>query len=307
MDIRLILFVSTAFMAVAGVVLVMGHYFQSRTELRRRLASGGTHSAVVSEHPTRGGLANFVAESFTEDRFGVDNDLRQKLRRELIRAGFFNPNAIRYYVFARFCSVILLPLGVFALGKLMLAQASNTVLLLLVAVVAAIGVFAPDAFLKRRQASLVKKNRLVFPDLLDLINVCMSAGLSVEASFDRVRNHIGKRSYSLGFNIELMGAEIRAGRSAIEALNAFASRLGLDEAASFVAVLRHSIDLGGDVAESLRVFSEEMRTRRMLLAETKANELPVKMVLPLSLGIFPVILMIIMLPIMLKLVSVMGR
>jgi len=179
--------------------------------------------------------------------------------------------------------------------------------LLLVSVAAGVGVFAPDAFLKRRQATLVRKNRLVFPDLLDLINVCMSAGLSVEASFDRVRDHISRRSHSLAYNIELMGAEIRAGRSAIEALNAFADRLALDEAASFVAVLRHSIDLGGDVAESLRVFSEEMRTRRMLLAETKANELPVKMVLPLALGIFPVILLIIMLPVLLKLFTVMGH
>ena len=75
---------------------------------------------------------------------------------------------------------------------------------------------------------------------------------------------------------------------------------GLDEAASFVAVLRHSVELGGDVAATLREFSEDMRSKRMLLAEKKANELPVKMVVPLALGIFPVILMIVLLPVILK-------
>jgi tight adherence protein C len=104
-----------------------------------------------------------------------------------------------------------------------------------------------------------------------------------------------------------MGAEMRAGRSSVEALSTLADRLALDEAASFVAVLRHSIELGGDVASSLRVFSEDMRVKRMLLAEKKANELPVKMVLPLALGIFPVILTIVMLPVVLKLLKVIGQ
>ena len=80
---------------------------------------------------------------------------------------------------------------------------------------------------------------------------------------------------------------MRAGKSSPEAMNGLADRLGLDEAASFVAVLRHSLELGGDVAASLRVFSDEMRSKRMLIAEAKANELPVKMVIPMALGIFP--------------------
>ena len=130
--------------------------------------------------------------------------------------------------------------------------------------------------------------RLNLPDLLDLLTVCVTAGLTVEASFERIRDRLSKRSRALGRNIELMGAEMRAGRSSVDALASFADRLGLDEASSFVAVLRHSVELGGDVATTLREFSEDMRrSRRMLLAEKKANELPVKMVIPLALGIFP--------------------
>ena len=153
-----------------------------------------------------------------------------------------------------------------------------------------LGVLGPDAYLSRRQSWQIAEYRLNFPDLLDLLTVCVTAGLTVEASFERIRDRLSKRSPALGYNIELMGAEMRAGRSSVDALSAFADRLGLEEASSFVAVLRHSVELGGDVAATLREFSEDMRSKRMLLAEKKANELPVKMVVPLAVGIFPIIL-----------------
>jgi tight adherence protein C len=195
-------------------------------------------------------------------------------------------------------------MAVFLLCEILAPGMRLVFLVVTVVIAAGIGVLGPDAYLSRRQNGLMAEYRLIFPDLLDLLNVCISAGLSVEASFDRVREHIAKRSRTLGRNIELLGAEMRAGRSTIEALSSFADRLALDEAASFVAVLRHAVELGGDIAASLRVFSEDMRMKRMLLAEKKANELPVKMVMPLALGIFPIILMLVLLPVLVKLAQV---
>ncbi len=303
MDPVLSLFVLACFLAVAGVVFVAGRHLETRVELRRRLPAGAT--AADSQAPSpQSALGALVTETFTEERFGVDSNLRQKLRRDLLRAGFFGPYAIRYYVFSRFCTVVVLPMAVFLLCEILAPGMSLVFLIVTVAIAVGIGVFGPDAYLSRRQNGLMHEYRLIFPDLLDLLNVCISAGLSVEASFDRVRDHIAKRNRSLGRNIELMGAEMRAGRSTVEALNSFADRLGLDEAAAFVAVLRHSVELGGDIAASLRVFSEDMRVKRMLLAEKKANELPVKMVMPLALGIFPVILTIVLLPVIVKLVQI---
>jgi tight adherence protein C len=103
----------------------------------------------------------------------------------------------------------------------------------------------------------------------------------------------------------ILGAEIRAGRSTIDALTSLADRLGLDEARSFAAMLRQSVELGTDVANALRVFSDEMRDRRLLRAEERANQLPVKMVGPLGICIFPVILVVIMYPVMIRLASIM--
>jgi tight adherence protein C len=86
-----------------------------------------------------------------------------------------------------------------------------------------------------------------------------------------------------------------------------ADRLGLDEAGSFVAMLRQSIELGSDIGDALRVFSDEMRDKRLLRAEEKANKLSVKMVIPLGLFIFPVVLLVTILPVMIKLMRVIGN
>jgi len=128
--------------------------------------------------------------------------------------------------------------------------------------------------------------------------------LSLEAAFDRDRGEEFKQSRELGNNLALMGAEMRAGRSTIEALESFADRLGLDEAASFNTMLRQSLELGSDIGEALRIFSEDMRDRRLLRAEEAANKLSVKMILPLGLFIFPVVLLVVMLPVVIKLMSV---
>jgi tight adherence protein C len=174
-----------------------------------------------------------------------------------------------------------------------------------VAVAMLIAVLGPDAYISRRQGSMHAKYRLTFPDLLDLMVVCIDAGLSLEAALDRISPQMMEQNRALGTNLLLLGAEVRAGRSTIEALDSLADRLGLDEARSFAGMLRQSIELGTDLGDALRAFSDEMRDRRLLRAEEQANKLPVKMVGPLGLFIFPVILMTVMLPVILRLMTIM--
>ena len=277
------LFVSAAFVSVAGITFSVGQLVTSRNRLQRRLPAGARMSDALALTSTDG-IGALVAEPFTEDRFGIGQKLSKELRLKLVRAGYFSPSAVRFYVLARVCAVIAAPSLVLLGMRVAVARSFDP------------GVCARRGGLRRASGSLdrtpislavslwqIAEYRLNFPDLLDLLTVCVTAGLTVEASFERIRDRLSKRSRALGRNIELMGAEMRAGRSSVDALSAFADRLGLDEAASFVAVLRHSVELGGDVATTLREFSEDMRSKRMLLAEKKANELPVKMVIPLAL------------------------
>ncbi|MBV8440136.1 MAG: type II secretion system F family protein [Hyphomicrobiales bacterium] len=305
MDVVLVLFVSAAFIAVTGAVFAAGHLVLGWRRLRQRLPLAA--ASAPGSLQTSGGIGALVAEHFNEHRFGFGGELKQKLKLTLIRAGYFNANAIQYYILARLCAIILLPCFAFVFSRLLLPDSSILSVVILVGISTGLGVLGPDAYLSRRQSALREQYRESFPDLLDLLTVCVTAGLTVEAAFDRIRDHMSRRNASLGRNIELMGAEMRAGRSSVDALASLADRLGLDEASTFVAVLRHSLELGGDVAASLRGLSEDMRSRRMLLAEKKANALPVKMVLPLALGVFPVILMIVLLPVILKLWRVIGH
>ncbi len=304
-DLNLILILLLAFGAIAMLVFAAAKHYLARNQLRRRLpvvAASGNAPGTSD----RAAVRSVIAEHFAEDRFGVDSVLRTKLRRELLRAGYFRYDAINYYIFARICTVVVLPIAVFLLLRILVPGTSFIFVMLIVALSAFLGILGPDAYVSRRQRLLQQRYRQIFPDLLDLLVVCVSAGLSLEAGLNRVGNEIGEQSTALGMNLEMHGAEVRAGRSTIEALNSLADRLGIDEAASFVATLRQSIELGGDVGDALRIFSDEMRDKRLLRAEETANKLSVKLVIPLALFIFPVILMIVMLPVGVKLITALS-
>jgi len=252
------------------------------------------------------GFDALVSTYFDEKRFGIKDSVRAELRRELIRAGFFRADAINYYIFARMASVVVLTITGYLFVELFLADAEWYLKFGSVGIVILLAALGPDAYIARRKRKLREDFRIAFPDMLDLMVVCVDSGLSLEATLDRISGEIARQNQHLGSNLLIMGAETRAGRGTIDALASLADRLGLEEAHSLVAILRQSIELGTDVGGGLRVFSDEMRDRRLLRAEERANELPVKMVLPLGLFIFPVILGLVMLPVMLRLATVLG-
>jgi tight adherence protein C len=291
-----------AFCATGCVAYVIGQYYLRNVHLYSRLpvaqeAGGDSNSAAR-------GIASLVARHFDEKRFGVDDTVRGQLRLNLIRAGYFRKDAINFYVFWRLAAVVLLPLLTYFLLALFTHDMKFTTSALVILMAMGLGVIGPDAYVARRQRLLSGEYRIVFPDLLDLMTVCVDAGLSLEGALGRITPEIGRRNHQFGINLAIQGAEMRAGRTFVDALGTLADRLMIPEARSLVAVLRQSAELGSDVGEALRIFSDEMRTRRMLRAEEQANKLSVKMLLPLALFIFPVVLGVIVLPIGLKIVEI---
>ena len=244
-----------------------------------------------------------MARHFDEKRFGIDAATRGKLRLKLVQAGYFRRDAVNFYIFWRLAAMVLLPAAAYLLFKLVLPNAPAGPKFIAVAVAAGLGMLAPDAFISRRRNRLAAEYRIVFPDVLDLLLVCIDAGLGLEGALGRITGEIAKRSRNFGINLAVMGAEMRAGRSFVDALQSMAERLIIPEARSLVALLRQSRELGSDIGEALRVFSDEMRDKRMLRAEEQANKLAVKMTIPLALFIFPVVLMVIMLPIAVRLLA----
>ena len=294
-----------AFAGVAGVVVVVGGFLSKQASMQRRLPIPASVPGEPLRTAHKNGFLSSVANRIDEKKFGVNSALRAKLRRELARAGYFSDEAIRLYVVARIGLVLALPILTYVFCAIFMDSFAYGDIVL-VAISAFVAILGPDAFIARTQRHLQQQYRIIFPDLLDMLVVCIDAGLSLDASFARIRPEAAKRSRALGANLAMLGAETRAGRSTADALDSFADRINLDEVRAFVMALRQSLELGMDVADALRSFSDEMRDKRLLRAEETANKLPVKMVVPIGAFIFPVILLVMMLPVAVRFLSVIN-
>jgi tight adherence protein C len=300
-ELSFLLITILAFGAVAIGVFAIGQFIAVQIRVHQRVTAQGRDVETASGLAS--GFDALVSTFFDEKRFGLEGSVRTKLRRELIRAGFFHVDAIKYYIFARIVTVVVLVI-VALLAVQFLVNSEWYLKFALMAVIMLLAVVGPDAYIARRKRKLHLGYRIAFPDMLDLLVVCIDAGLSLEGALDRVSGEITRQNRHLGANLQILGAERRAGRSTIDALASLADRLGLDEARSLTAMLRQSIELGTDVGDALRVFSDDMRDRRLMRAEERANQLPVKMVGPLGLFIFPVILGLAMVPVIIRLLTV---
>src|SRR5215468_9852426 len=250
-----ILFVVTllAFGAVTAVVFVVGQYYETGVQVERRLPVAAASRSDIGGAPLHG-LPHRVARYVQATRFGLSGVVRERLRRDLIRAGYFGADAVENYLFWRLTCLVALPTAVYLGTRFFPADTPWLVAVAMVLLSILVAAAGPDAYLARRRRLLVRQYRLIFPDFLDLLVVCIDAGLTLDAAFDRVRDEIAKRSPELGMNLEMM--------------------------------------------------SDEMRDRRLLRAEEAANKLTVKMVLPLGLFIFPVVLLVALLPVIIKLLMV---
>ena len=167
-------------------------------------------------------------------------------------------------------------------------------------VAAAAAFYFPDIWIVMRTRSLQQQYQDGFPDALDLLVVCVEAGLSLDAAISRVGQEIGHAHPAIAENFAMMALELRAGGSRADALRNMSERMGIDEVRSMVTLLLQSEELGTSVADALRLYAEDMRTMRMLRAETKAHALPVKLSLPLGFFVFPTMLIVILLPVIIR-------
>ena len=130
----------------------------------------------------------------------------------------------------------------------------------------------------------------------EMLVASVEAGLSLDAAVNRVTDELHRRYPDLADHLRVLTLELRAGRSRKDAWVAFAERLGLEEARSLATMLRQAEEMGTSLGETLAVFSDDMRMKRMLRAEEKAMALPAKMMLPLILFVFPCLIGVLMLP-----------
>ncbi|MCW6511947.1 type II secretion system F family protein [Lichenifustis flavocetrariae] len=297
---QLFLITGLIFVCVTIITLVAIRTVEQRARRRRRFSTASIVGAradvdLVERERSWTGI--------DPGRLGLDAAAQRELRVTLMRAGFFSTSAMPAYAVIRIAFLIALPLIGLFVALFTAASWGVTERVALVGILLAVAYYLPPAYLSRRQRHLENRYRLVFPDFLDMLVVCVNAGLSLEAALDRAGRELDEEAAAFYANLELMAGEMRAGKSTGDALKALADRLGLPEARSFVALLQQTIELGTDVAQALTVFSDEMRDKRLSNAEEKAAALPPKLTLPLGLFIFPVVLIAVLAPAVLKVMA----
>jgi tight adherence protein C len=239
--------------------------------------------------------------TYTAKHYGSANDKDMKLlRRRMVLAGIYDHRAVGIFFIARTALALGLAAAMFFGVPLVLSD-NGSLFWLLVVFGGLVGYMVPSFYLARRIASRQEEHRAGFPDFMDLLVVCADSGLSMEAALGRVGRELADSYPSLSSNIHMGTLEIRAGRTTTEALEHLGDRLGLEEARSFATLIQQSEELGSSVTEALRVYSDDMRHKRLSRAEEKAYSLPVKLSLPMMMCIFPVIFVVILLPVFVRL------
>ena len=241
-----------------------------------------------------------LLEYTTKHYSGSDDDNMKVLRRRLIQAGIYDSRGVAYFFIARTALAIGLAVVLFLFIPIFVSN-SGSFFWLLVMVGGIAGYVGPSMYIDRRIAARKVEHRSGFPDFMDLLVVCADSGLSMEASFERIGRELGDSYPSLTANIHMTNLEIRAGRPLKDALERFADRLALEEAHAFATLINQSIDLGSSITDALRVYSDDMRHKRLSRAEEKAYALPAKLSLPMMICIFPVIFVVILLPVFVRL------
>ncbi len=282
-------------LSVMLVVFAVASLVRARLDVRRRAAGPAAALAPAAADRGRNGVDG-VLKVIEAALSKPDAETRQRLRQRLIRAGYFSPGVVGRFLALRIVFALGFAFAAIVGVNLLMPSAELADIAFYGGVAGLIGYFVPNTIVGRRIKTRTGQIRDGFPDFMDLMVVCTEAGLSMEAAIDRVGRELMQPFPALGENLYAMTLEIRAGRTSSDALNRFAERTGLAEAQSLATLLQQSEELGSSLAHSLRVYSDDMRNKRLMKAEEKAYALPAKLSIPLTLFIFPVLMITLMLP-----------
>ena len=288
-----------AFAFIAAILFLVGvlNYFRlfaKKGEVIEKIRQAGETSAVVKDAKlslndntsTQKPLLNFL--SFLGKRVSSDKSIDySKMRIKFLKAGIRRTNAVFIFWGAK-CMLAIILLVSFLFVRLMILELLTLQWTLICAFsLVSLGLYLPDIWLRFRKAKRKDKILAGLPDALDLLVVCVEAGMGLDAAIQRVAEEIFLSNPLLSDELKLLNLELRAGKARKDALRNLALRTGLEEMNSLVTLLVQTDKFGTSIAQALRVYSDNFRTQRFQKAEEIAAKLPVKLMVPMILFIFP--------------------
>jgi tight adherence protein C len=287
---------ATLTFCIMAVVRVQGSVKRRAANIGRVEIGGAGGSRSLRHSSLK--AAQRVIEYTTKAYASGSTEETKVLRRRMIQAGIYDSRAVGFFFLGR----AVLAVALAALLFMFLPVEPGTVHHWLFSGLGGIvGYLGPSMYLDKRIKARKAEHQAGFPDFMDLLVVCADAGLSMEASLERVGRELSDSYPSLTANLHMTNLELRAGRTLSDALEHLGDRLGIEEARSFATLIQQSAELGSSITEALRVYSDDMRHKRLSRAEEKAYSLPAKLAVPMMICIFPVLFVVILLPVAVRL------
>jgi len=296
-------------LGVAMVLLTLPFLMKRRADPMDKLAQLRKAAKSGTGPSLRSGNRNDKLEKYSNFLEPQNEEEYSAIRLKLMQAGYRSKDAVRTFHFAQFA----LGIGLLVLGVMYAILTSQTgtpttkALILSVLIPGCVGYMAPKYWVTKRQQQRREEITNGFPDSLDMMLVCVEAGQSLDQSIIRVARELRAGFPALADEYEIVSNEVKAGKDKVMVLREMSERAGVTDVASFVTVLIQSATFGTSVAEALRVFSAEMRDKRVMRAEEKANTLPTKMTLATMMLTVPPLLIILLGPSIYQIVETLGK
>ena len=291
----------SVFLSFFCFVLGLSFWISRDRALKQRLDSLGLNPAPVdvARHGASawGDMASRMGPLFTRMASPQESGLVSDLRVRFYNAGLHKASWLPTFVVAKVFLALLLPALALGVGGMVGAASLSWPAIAVLLLLCAVGYYIPNGMLRhwvqRRQRDIQE----AMPDALDLLIICLEAGLGMDPAMRKTGAELGLRSKALSDEFEMVVLELQVGASRDLAMKNFASRTGVEEAAVFVATVLQSEHFGSNMADSLRVLSETMRDKRMQRAEEAAAKIPIKLLFPTLFFIFPSIFIVLLGPI----------
>jgi tight adherence protein C len=259
-----------------------------------QLKDPNSKAAGLTDDPNSLSMLEKAAPTLSK-AFEPKSELEQnELKVKLANAGFNSPNAPQMYAGARaglgiFCALAGGALGYFRWG-------ANMQGMMALAITAAVGLYAPAIWLWLIRKGRMERIFLSLPDLLDLLVVCVEAGLGLDAAMRRVAEELEDSAPDASYEFAMCNMQLQMGIPKKQVLHDLGIRSGVDDMKALAAILIQAEKFGSSIAQALRVQSDTMRVKRRQMAEEKAQQTSVKMIFPLVIFIFPGVFVVIVGP-----------
>ena len=302
---RLMVLLLVFALVVVGAMVILS-FVDGRLAVRgelRQIADPGSHLLQdASLHRRTDSIWSALIDRIERTGLSLEDTKADTMRERMRGAGFSSPLAPRLYTLVRLGLIVSLPL-LFLLLTFLVGGKISIVQLYLVGTLCAIaGLIIPVLYIRVRTAKRRNEVTNGFPDCLDLMLICVEAGLGLEAAMDRVARELTISHPLISEILATANLRLRAGASRDEALRRLADDAGVEEVRSFATLLIQSDRLGSGIGATLRTYAAEMRERRRMRAEEKAHRLPVLMSIPLVACMLPTMIGVLMLPAVIRVI-----